>query len=180
MKDQSISQELARIERANNRLLTPDAVVSAARSENSALHDHFTWDDSEAAHKWRLNEARDLISRYRVIETIETEEKVVPYYVRDPRQGDGQGYRSLPYLRSNEDVARDAVRREFKFALGALERAMIIAKALDLANSIEALVERQEQLCEEFEKALRPPRPPRSGKKNRLPPGKQERQPMRL
>jgi len=41
-------------------LRAPD-VVAAARPDSSPLHSYFTWDDSEAAQKYRLNEAARLI-----------------------------------------------------------------------------------------------------------------------
>ena len=45
---------------------TPHEVVDAARDEDSALHKHFTWDDSEAAEYWRLTQARQLIRAVKV------------------------------------------------------------------------------------------------------------------
>ena len=41
--------------------LNPEDVISAARNKNSALHDRFQWDDSAAAHQYRLEQARRLI-----------------------------------------------------------------------------------------------------------------------
>jgi hypothetical protein len=41
--------------------LNPQAVVEAAHNKNSALHDHFQWDNSAAAHQYRLEQARKLI-----------------------------------------------------------------------------------------------------------------------
>jgi len=42
-------------------LLNPETVVDRARNPNSSLHDHFTWDDTEAAAAFRIQEARALI-----------------------------------------------------------------------------------------------------------------------
>jgi len=42
-------------------LLLPEVVVDAARPASSPLHGYFTWDDSEAAQKHRLWEARQLL-----------------------------------------------------------------------------------------------------------------------
>jgi len=50
--------------------LTPQAVLAVARNPKSILHDYFTWDDGEAAAKWREAQAYDLIRRVKV--TIET------------------------------------------------------------------------------------------------------------
>ena len=43
------------------RKLTPKAVVDDARPANSPLHRYFTWNNGEAAEKYRLWEARELI-----------------------------------------------------------------------------------------------------------------------
>lgn len=50
----------------NGGLLTEESVLEAARTPNSPLHDHFTWDDGEAAERWRLEQARRLIMRVKV------------------------------------------------------------------------------------------------------------------
>lgn len=59
--DNKIESELRRISKANNGILKPEDVVSAAESKSSPLHKCFTWDDSEAAKQYRLEEARRLI-----------------------------------------------------------------------------------------------------------------------
>lgn len=41
--------------------LNPETVVDVARDKKNPLHDHFDWKDSEAAHKYRLQQARNLI-----------------------------------------------------------------------------------------------------------------------
>lgn len=46
--------------------LTPELVVAEAAIPNHPLHGYFTWDDSEAARKWRIAEARELIRTVRV------------------------------------------------------------------------------------------------------------------
>ena len=47
-------------------ILSPAAVVDAARDPGSPLHRYFTWDDGEAADKCRLTEAGMLIRRVRI------------------------------------------------------------------------------------------------------------------
>lgn len=83
---QQVGDELERI-RSENGILTPDAVVEAAKAGDSPLHGAFTWSDSEAAHKHRLNQARQLIVSIRVVNSpIRTP---VPAYVsvRTPEKG---------------------------------------------------------------------------------------------
>jgi hypothetical protein len=52
--------------------LTAEEVLSQAQKKNSALHDFFTWDDSVAAEKYRLQQARILINEVKII--VNTEE----------------------------------------------------------------------------------------------------------
>jgi len=63
--------------------LRPEDVVDAARNPNSALHSYFTWDDSDAAAAYRLQEARALIKRVKV-DGVRTDGEVVrvPSFIR--------------------------------------------------------------------------------------------------
>lgn len=72
---------------SNGRLL-PEDVVDAARNPNSVLHNYFTWDDSEAAHQFRLQEARALIKRVKV-DLIREDNTVVrvPSFIRSVNAG---------------------------------------------------------------------------------------------
>ena len=46
--------------------VTPELVLEAATPDEHPLHDEFTWDDTEAAHNYRLNEARSLIRSVKI------------------------------------------------------------------------------------------------------------------
>lgn len=59
------ARELDRI--AEDGRLTKEAVLKEAEAPESPLHRYFTWDDSEAAGKYRLSQALRLIMRYRVV-----------------------------------------------------------------------------------------------------------------
>jgi len=60
--DNSELEVLTRLE--SNQELTAEAVLEAAKSPTSPLHKRFTWDDSEAARMYRLNEARGIIRSF--------------------------------------------------------------------------------------------------------------------
>lgn len=62
IKNKEIISELKRIQKENGGKLKPIDVVETAKDEDNILHPLFTWDDSEAAHQFRLWEARKLIS----------------------------------------------------------------------------------------------------------------------
>ena len=85
----AIREELERIGTA--ALLTPEAVVEAARDPRSPLHDQFQWDDEAAGEAYRLQQARALIKRVRV-DVVRADQTVIhaPVFVRSP--DGGQGY----------------------------------------------------------------------------------------
>lgn len=64
-KNTIVLQVLKDIE-AEKGKITPQDVVEEAQDFNSPIHDYFEWDDSEAAEKYRLWQARQLIASVKV------------------------------------------------------------------------------------------------------------------
>lgn len=58
---QEIGERIDAIWESKNGDLTPPDVVEDARKETSPLHPNFEWDDSIAAHSYRLATARNLL-----------------------------------------------------------------------------------------------------------------------
>lgn len=56
----SLIEELTRV-REMHGMLTPRTVLEDARNPESPLHHRFTWDNDEAAERWRLQEAARLL-----------------------------------------------------------------------------------------------------------------------
>ena len=98
-----IFDELEQIRKRGKGILYPEAVVSFALDEDTALHSHFEWDDSVAAHQWRLQQGRQLITYY-VMECpgTDVETQVYVSLVKD-RYAEG-GYRSLAEVMSDEEL----------------------------------------------------------------------------
>lgn len=99
-----VKVELLRIAQSHGGLLRPADVVQAARPSTSILHPHFEWDDTEAAEKYRLNQARALI---RV-----TVEYIAPgrsgpdrvFVSLSPDRSFGRGYRTIVSVLSDSDM----------------------------------------------------------------------------
>lgn len=108
IKTKSMRDELERLHAASKSgLLTAEAVVSAARDETSPLHSAFEWDDSQAAHQYRLHQARVLIVSFKVtISGLENHIVPVRLSLLQDRSEPGGGYRMT------EDVLKDEVLRE--------------------------------------------------------------------
>lgn len=141
----ALESRLEKIRGRNAGLLTPNDVVADAKSETSPLHSFFTWDDTEASHQFRLDQARSLIRNVQVEMTTSTRRFAVPFYIRDPRVGpDEQGYCATLEIKNDQDVATDALRCEFDRAIAVLQRAVTIADALGLSEQVQDLLQRAE------------------------------------
>lgn len=66
MTNEELADHLAMI-RKSSGALTPEAVVTAAADPLHPLHDHFNWDNDDAADAWRRQQARVLIAKVKVV-----------------------------------------------------------------------------------------------------------------
>ncbi len=61
-----LADQLEKIDSTENGL-TPEAVVRVASDPDNPLHSQFEWDDKKAGHMHRLQQARSLIKRVKII-----------------------------------------------------------------------------------------------------------------
>jgi hypothetical protein len=138
----AIKKRLEEIAERNHGLLTPSAVVADAKRKDSPLHGCFTWDVRKAAEAHWLDQARALIASVTITVHTETTRIKAVAYVRDPASPPGtQGYRSVKELRSDTDLAREALVNEFTRVADLLRRARDLAVALDAASEVELLLQ---------------------------------------
>lgn len=109
--------ELLRIQRLHRGLLMPKEVVSEAREENNPLHGYFDWDDSVAAEKWRIEQARGLIQV--AVEYVNDNKEPVRVFVSLQRDRMKGGYRRLETVMS-DDVLKAELLRESLVELNTL------------------------------------------------------------
>jgi hypothetical protein len=137
MTSDALTEWLASIERAGR--LTPEEVVDHARDPDCPGHGFFEWDDSKAAHKHRLDQARELLAK-RVVIKSESYTVTVPRYLRDPDASPGvQSYVSVRMV-SVEGLQHQALAQEFARVGQMLARARELAKAFGLAEEVEGLM----------------------------------------
>lgn len=140
---EEVLAELAQIREQHNGNLRAEDVVEFARDENTALHAEFTWDDTEAARQYRLEQARKIIRiNVQVLPTARGN-ITVPMYVSltSDRIQPGGGYRRL------EDVMSDPeLRQQFlDQALAEFERVRRKYQNLQELAPIFAAIERVTQ-----------------------------------
>lgn len=147
---QARQEALQEIAAKHGGVLRPVDVVDTARDPKHVLHGIFEWDDSKAAHQHRLYQARDLIASVQYVYKVEQHTYRAPQWVHDPRLTDKQGYVSLGKLRSDKDLAREAMTEEFQRAGAHLSRAHDLARVLKFKPAeIKRLSDRVERLAAE-------------------------------
>lgn len=89
----------------------PQAILEKARDETTELHKCFTWDDGEAAEKWRLSEAR-LVTRqlvYKEVEVPKDRPEIRLFYKTDNESG----YKPTHIIVQQEDEYKQLLARAY-------------------------------------------------------------------
>ena len=63
--NKAVLNEIIAIEKKDG--LTAETLLEKAKDDNSSLHDFFEWDDTVAAEKWRLVQARNVINEVKIL-----------------------------------------------------------------------------------------------------------------
>lgn len=104
-----ILADIARKDRHGRQVLLPSDVVRVARAPDHPLHSRFEWDDTKAAHKWRLDQARELIASVRV-EFEQSPGKVVKVHAYHHVREAGPGYYDTETIVRHESLRAALVR----------------------------------------------------------------------
>jgi hypothetical protein len=135
-------------------LLRIEKVVAAAADAASPLHDQFEWDDTEAAHRFRLGQARELIRAQKIVVRIGP--AIVKSVAYVPATNVSGAYRRLSEIEPSSDLARSVMLAELSRVGGALGRARNIAAILHLDSEIDDLLSALAVLRERAEAAAVP------------------------
>ena len=130
--------ELKAIAAENGGILIPEKVVEFAERKTSALHDAFEWDDTEAARKYRIEQARAIIRvSVEIIDTGAGKESMSAWVsLRSERFENAPGYRHVPTLMRTKE-GRDSILATALWELQAFETKY--AKLKELAGVFAAV-----------------------------------------
>jgi hypothetical protein len=110
-----IAGELEQVLVRHEGCLNPEDVVEFAKNPKTALHSRFTWDNSEAARLYRLEQARHII---RVMVTTisgkNDKPEVVRLYVSLPEDRGEGGYRTIVNVLSDNEYRKKMLEEAFK------------------------------------------------------------------
>jgi len=139
--DKVVREELDKLVDEGSGRLDPETVVRAAKARTHPLHRYFEWDNSRAAHSFRVSQARALIREVRVIVKTEVTAVTSVAYVRDPSASSRErGYVALHAVKPESERALEVVRQEMVRVEGALARARGVAAAVGLADELDVMV----------------------------------------
>jgi len=125
----------------NDGTFTPSGVLEDARNPASPLHSFFTWEDNIAAEQFRLQQARELIARFKVEIRTTTRTVSAVIYCRDPRsKSDEQGMVSITRCLSDADLSREVAVQEIDRALALLRRANDQIAALGYGDVLRTVI----------------------------------------
>lgn len=141
---------LEKMEKKHGGLL-PAAVVEEARDEASPLHQYFTWDKDEAHAELLIIQARTLIRSVKIEVTVHERVLSSPRYVKNPSQGQNQGYVSVLSIKKDGQRAIEVFRDEVRRSLSMLRRAEKVAVSLGLDGDLEDTIKRLEGILSVLE-----------------------------
>jgi hypothetical protein len=114
LKDPQVVGDKLQELRDQNNGLTASIVIEEAKHKTSVLHGAFEWNDSKAAHQWRLHSARHLM---RSVEIVSTKEeggvRNQPAFIF-VKTDDGPRYESLARVLSDDEMRNQVIERASK------------------------------------------------------------------
>jgi hypothetical protein len=147
LRVEQIKRELTLISARHNGYRSTEVIVDAAKNENSPLHNEFEWDDTEAAHKFRLAQAGALVRRVKFTLIRENEEdKKINITVqrayqsresaRDKANPD-HGYEPIEVIMRNETKRHELVSQVLKELQAYRKRYASFMELKDVWNAID-------------------------------------------
>jgi ribosome-associated translation inhibitor RaiA len=122
-----------------NGLLVPDDVVDFARNPNTAWHSQFEWDDTKAAHQFRLVRARTVI-RVLVVYEQNTGQPIKGFVsLVSQRQQPRGGYDSTINVLSNEETREELLADALSELRRVQAKYSMLAELADVFAAIDAV-----------------------------------------
>ena len=142
-KAQEVGERLAALRGRSREGLHPESVVAAARKDK-VLRPYFTWDDTDAANRWRVDQARNLIRSIVVVQEVpgNTEPVTVrAFYAVDaptaPGADSGQVY--VPLSEAMTDYRDEVLSRALDEAKAWRRRYRDLAALAPVFDAIDAV-----------------------------------------
>ena len=117
-------------------VVTPKNVLEVARDESAELHKCFDWNDSSAAEKYRITQARDVIRSLVVVEVRKDEKNSQPRRLLE-RSSVPHTYETRVFFQKNEDEYKILLERARRVLEGFRTRFKNIAELETVNEAID-------------------------------------------
>lgn len=121
-----------------DRIVYPGQVVDAARDPKSILHPLFTWDDTEAAEKYRLVQARTLIGSFRIT-VPERNIRVQAFTSLRADKPHGGGYRFIGDVMRNPGLKEQLIDQALKEVEGVQKKYQNLEELGTIWDAVETV-----------------------------------------
>lgn len=133
----SIITELHNIYEKGGQILRAEDVVEFARDPKTELHKNFTWDDNEAAHQWRLEQARNVIQVH-VLMSPSTQKTVRAFVsLASDRRTPGGGYRRIEDVLANPEQRAELLKQALREANRWREKYKVLQELAPIFDAME-------------------------------------------
>lgn len=92
---------------------TAKQIVDKARDNRTELHKCFEWDDSVAAEKYRIEQARDIVANLVIVRSQEQVEKQEPEIRVFHKPTSTSGYKPIQVIVQNKDEYQELLKRAY-------------------------------------------------------------------
>lgn len=112
---QTSGERLESLRKKNDGRLTPEVIVADAEEDASPLHPAFEWDDTVAAHSFRLDQARHLSRSIVIIRDAQPDAKPIRAFVNICHDGDDENsYTSIEVAMADESLRKQVLNAAMK------------------------------------------------------------------
>lgn len=147
-KDKDIVFKALKQIKGSSKHLLPEAVVKRAANPNNPLHDYFEWDESKAAHSFRIIQAGELIRACKFIVYKNEIGYQLPKWVHDYRLGPNKsGYVEASELGKRPSDAKQAVLAELDSARNHILRARDMGMVFGFEDEIDGMLHNLIEIC---------------------------------
>jgi hypothetical protein len=129
------------IDQSPYKTLTSGDLVQAAENPQSAFHGYFTWDNDEAGHQYRLEEARRLIKSYTIYQP-DIKAEVQIFTSLDMDRIMGRGYRWTMDAAQDTDLRTELVYTTLKQLMSLESKYRHIVELASIWGAIEETADR--------------------------------------
>lgn len=140
---EKVALHLQKLEKKNGEV-TKQAFVDSARSERSPMHKLFNWNDEEAAEKYRLYQARNIINSL-VVTVIENDEETIStkVFVNPGSSEHTKGsYINIRKAMNSEDTRNQVLEDARREARWFMDKYKNLQEVADVISSIEDFLEK--------------------------------------